>query len=51
MVCFGYEPGATGSKAQTDPLSYGGQHLCTERCHVCVADFLFYIYASVHQLD
>ena len=26
MVCLGFEPGAAGWKAQTDPLSYGGTH-------------------------
>ena len=24
MVCLGFEPGAAGWKAQTNPLSYGG---------------------------
>ena len=24
MACLGFEPGAAGWKAQTDPLSYGG---------------------------
>ena len=24
MVCMGFEPGAAGWKAQTNPLSYGG---------------------------
>ena len=24
MVCFGFEPGVSGFKAQTNPLSYGG---------------------------
>ena len=26
MVCLGLEPGATGWKGQTNPLSYGGTH-------------------------
>ena len=27
MVCLGFEPGAAGWKAHTNPLSYGGTQL------------------------
>ena len=29
MVCLGFEPGAAGWKAETNPLSYGGTPLST----------------------
>ena len=30
MVCLGFEPGAAGWKAQTNPLSYGGTPMTPE---------------------
>ena len=30
MVCLGLEPGAAGWKAQTNPLSYGGNLITLE---------------------
>ena len=32
MVCLGFEPGAEGWKAQTNPLSYGGLPLLNFLC-------------------
>ena len=31
MVCLGFEPGAAGWKAQTNPLSYGGTPTTTTK--------------------
>ena len=40
MVCLGFEPGAAGWKAQTDPLSYGGTPYFSNSCQKKLQQFL-----------
>ena len=39
MVCLGLEPGAAGWKAQTNPLSYGGNILFNSLFHLVKDNF------------